>query len=257
MNEESNPLNDVMIASPCNIGWENMEGTDKVRFCGSCQLNVYNTSQMSKKEVVELLAGGSASCLRIYRRADGTMLTEDCPVGLRKIRDAARRVRQIAASFWALVISCSSVFAQSSNKTDSTPLKPGPIQIIDGNFIVAPDKVKGQTGTVESKSKEGAADTSALKNLEKARASALKKNSKDAERFFKAATASLTKSKHDPAFEKLVWLEYADFLTAENRLSEAKAIRSRPEFAGRPEPKFTLGERLERVPTQPLKKPAD
>ncbi len=251
MNEESSLLNDVMIASPCNIGWENMEGTDKVRFCGSCQLNVYNTSQMSKREVVELLADGSASCLRIYRRADGTMLTEDCPVGLKKIRNAARRVGQIAASFWALVFSCSSVFAQSNNKTDSSPVKPAPIEAVDGNFIVAPNKLKGQTGTVPAVA--GAADTSALKSLEKARASVLKKNSKEAERHFKATTASLTKSKHDPAFEKLVWFEYADFLTAENRLSEAKAIRSRPEFVCQPEPKFTLGERLERTPAQPPK----
>lgn len=75
MKQEEFALSKIMIASPCSIGWENMEGDERVRFCKACQLNVYNTSQMSKIEIASLMAKDNASCLRIYRRADGTRLT--------------------------------------------------------------------------------------------------------------------------------------------------------------------------------------
>ncbi len=240
---EIDPLGEVMIASPCSVGWENMAGTDRVRFCSSCRLNVYNTSQMSKKELVQLVDGGTASCLRIYRRADGTILTEDCPVGLRKIRDAASRMGQIAASFWAFVFSCTSVLAQSEGieKANSRAEKSAPISAVDGNFYVPPDKLKGQSTVAPAAT--GAADTSVLKNLEKARASVAKTNNKDAERYFKLATSALAKSKHDSAFAKMVWLEYAGFLTSQSRIAEANDIRNRPDLIIRPESQFFLGEK--------------
>ncbi|MBK9619577.1 MAG: hypothetical protein IPO31_10410 [Candidatus Obscuribacter sp.] len=49
-------LDNVMIAAPCNIGWDNMVGDDRVRLCAGCDKNVYNTSRMTKAEIKELLA---------------------------------------------------------------------------------------------------------------------------------------------------------------------------------------------------------
>ena len=40
----------LTIASPCTASWDDMEGDDKVRFCGECELNVYNLSAMTEGE---------------------------------------------------------------------------------------------------------------------------------------------------------------------------------------------------------------
>ena len=110
----SNPLRNVRIASPCGEDWEAMYGDDRVRFCGKCQLNVYNLSAMTRVEAERLIAGREGRlCARFFRRADGTVLTTDCPVGLaavkRKIARAATAVFSFlfgvgaAASFHGLV----------------------------------------------------------------------------------------------------------------------------------------------------------
>jgi len=85
-------LDDVRVASPCSASWEEMTGTDRVRFCQHCQKSVYNLSAMSRDEAAAFVRQReSRTCIQFYRRADGTMLTDDCPLGLRILRRAARR----------------------------------------------------------------------------------------------------------------------------------------------------------------------
>lgn len=85
-------LDDVRIASPCTASWDAMTGDDTVRFCGACKLNVYNLSNMTAADAAALVSRAEGRlCVRLYKRADGTMLTRDCPVGLRAaIRRASR-----------------------------------------------------------------------------------------------------------------------------------------------------------------------
>jgi hypothetical protein len=88
-----------------------MEGDDRVRFCRECNLNVYNLSGMTRREAESLVAGASVRlCARFYRRADGTMLTKDCPVGLR----ALRRRASLAAG--AVLTATLSLFTVASGK---------------------------------------------------------------------------------------------------------------------------------------------
>jgi hypothetical protein len=92
MLKASSILDDVRVASPCSASWEEMAGTNRVRFCRHCQKSVYNLSAMSLKEAEAFVRQReSRTCIQFYRRADGTMLTDDCPVGLRLLRRAARR----------------------------------------------------------------------------------------------------------------------------------------------------------------------
>ncbi len=79
-------LDQIRIASPCHVDWNLMTGDDRTRFCKSCQLSVHNVEGLTQMEAENLLlqsAGGKTVCLRLRRRADGTILTKDCPVGLR------------------------------------------------------------------------------------------------------------------------------------------------------------------------------
>lgn len=85
-------LDNLRIASPCNEDWEKMTGDDRVRHCAACDKDVYNLSVMARADAERLLRerlGGI--CVRLYKRADGTVITSDCPVGLKK-----KRIRRLA-----------------------------------------------------------------------------------------------------------------------------------------------------------------
>jgi hypothetical protein len=91
MPDFNDPLKNIRIASPCSADWNEMFGNERKRFCGDCKLNVYNLSGMSRKEAEELINGSEGRlCVRFYRRADGSVITQDCPVGWAKIKQRAR-----------------------------------------------------------------------------------------------------------------------------------------------------------------------
>ena len=76
-------LEDVRIATPCHVSWESMTGDERKRFCGACKLDVYDLSGLTRAEAEALVFGraaaGQRTCVRLWRRADGTVLTQDCP----------------------------------------------------------------------------------------------------------------------------------------------------------------------------------
>jgi len=72
----------VSVASPCKERWDGMVGDERVRHCSRCDKNVYNLSGMTAEEVVALVEAREGDiCVRYFKRADGTMITSDCPVG--------------------------------------------------------------------------------------------------------------------------------------------------------------------------------
>ncbi len=84
-------LENIRIASPCSADWDEMAGNDQVRFCGQCEKNVYNLSAMTRAEAEALVTSKDGKmCVRLYQRTDGTVLTQDCPVGVRRLRIRAR-----------------------------------------------------------------------------------------------------------------------------------------------------------------------
>jgi hypothetical protein len=102
MNDQKFSVNSLHVASPCSVGWESMTGDDRARHCHSCRLNVYNISALTGSEVKELVHSHEGRlCIRLYRRPDGTVLTKDCPVGLRKVR---KRLAGLAAAAFASVL---------------------------------------------------------------------------------------------------------------------------------------------------------
>src|SRR3989442_474094 len=104
MSTMTDGLDSVQIASPCSAAWDEMEGTERRRFCRQCHLNVYNLSGMSRAEAEALVRRFEGQlCVRFFRRADGTMLTDDCPVGLRAVRTAGRAARWFVGATAALL----------------------------------------------------------------------------------------------------------------------------------------------------------
>jgi hypothetical protein len=106
------PLEDLRIASPCSASWEEMSGDDRVRHCAHCDKDVYDVAGLTRSEALALLheREGASLCLRMYRRADGTVLTADCPLGERTKRRrrlvlvGAGAVATLATGFAALTM---------------------------------------------------------------------------------------------------------------------------------------------------------
>jgi hypothetical protein len=79
-----------------------MAGDELVRYCPECKLNVYNFSEMSDADIESIISHRDGRlCARFYQRSDGTMLTRNCPVGLRAV---VRRVSGFASAALAAVI---------------------------------------------------------------------------------------------------------------------------------------------------------
>ncbi len=114
-------LDNLRIATPCSASWNDMGQTenDEVRFCGQCSKNVYDISNMSKTEAELLIKRGAAAgalpCMKLYVRLDGTIITDDCPVGLRRIRDFWRKVQSLAAAAAALILVALPATAQNKD----------------------------------------------------------------------------------------------------------------------------------------------
>ncbi len=99
MRRFSSPLRNVKVASPCPADWDRMIGSDRVKFCGQCELHVYNLSAMSTVEAESLIARTEGRlCVRYFRRRDGSIITQDCPMGLRRLRQRAARIKRAVAS---------------------------------------------------------------------------------------------------------------------------------------------------------------
>ena len=99
-----------------------MAGDDRVRFCDLCNLHVYNIAQLTGREAEQLIGRTEGRvCARLYRRTDGTIITKDCPVGLRAIR---RRAAKVAGAVFATIMSlCSIVVGQKPSSKDKSSCK--------------------------------------------------------------------------------------------------------------------------------------
>ncbi len=97
-------LEDVRVASPCPAKWDEMLGNERVRFCTDCEKNVHNLSAMSQAEAEDLMTAKEGDlCVRFFQRADGTIMTSDCPVGAkRKLRKRAALSLAAAGAMAAL-----------------------------------------------------------------------------------------------------------------------------------------------------------
>ncbi len=116
-------LDHLRIASPCPTSWEQMAGDDRVRHCDLCNLHVYNIAELTRKEAKTLIANSEGRvCAQLYRRSDGTVITKDCPVGLRAIR---RHVAKVAGAVFATIMSLfGSIVGQKQSPKDKSSCTP-------------------------------------------------------------------------------------------------------------------------------------
>jgi hypothetical protein len=79
---------------------------------------------MTERQVQALIASsrGKRVCLRFYRRADGTIITQNCPWGFRALK---RRATRFASALFSAVLSISVAKAQSVQQQNPQPTEEG------------------------------------------------------------------------------------------------------------------------------------
>ncbi len=138
-----------------------MTGDERVRHCPECNRNVYNFSAMSGVEIERLLiAAEGRVCGRWYRRADGTVLTQDCPVGFRR---RLKKVSLIAGTALSALLGAAAATAETPGQapgslvTINNPQKDVgeiAIEVVDTSGAVIP---RAQISVVDGKERMVAA----------------------------------------------------------------------------------------------------
>jgi hypothetical protein len=169
-----NRLDYLRVASPCPMNWEQMTGNDRVRFCDQCSLNVYNIAEMSRSDADDLIANIEGRvCVRLFRRVDGTIITKDCPIGLRAIR---RRVAKTTAAVFATVAGiCATVFPQRTSRANLLSTTAGG-NSLSTNFVAISASLSGEINDPNGKGVSGA--TLTLTNLQTNQKRVIKSNKK-------------------------------------------------------------------------------
>lgn len=173
---QPNLLNQAFIETPCESSWDKMTGNDSVRFCGQCRLNVYNVANLTDKEAEAVFAKGREQgrvCARLYRRPDGTIMTDNCPRSLRKIRDASRWLKTKIVAGFALTLSLfAPAQAEESKKNQaknspqkgsakatlgdvSVPQKAEPLPAKMGEVYIPPKSTSATNGAGQANSTPG------------------------------------------------------------------------------------------------------
>jgi hypothetical protein len=118
-------VNTLRIATPCPMSWDQMAGDDRARHCLKCGLDVFSISEMTSMQVAELVRRTDGRfCAKLYRRSDGTVLTKDCPVGVRTRRQRIARMATAALATVLSAFSFSVAQKDSKDKIDAAKLHP-------------------------------------------------------------------------------------------------------------------------------------
>jgi len=79
-------LDTVPAASPCSVRWDEMNGDGDARECPRCGLRVLSLAMLEPVQAEKLLADSPGAGTGLRRRADGTFVVRDCPVGVESVR---------------------------------------------------------------------------------------------------------------------------------------------------------------------------
>ncbi len=139
---KSELLDNLYIGAPCSVSWDSMTGDERARACSQCSRKVYNLSDMTKNEAETFLQeNGVSHCVTFYRRQDGTIMTDNCPVGLRKLRDQCKFAMRVAAASIAFLMTPLAGFAKPVHKGKTVDCKQSnqsPMPMVDGKPAMLP-----------------------------------------------------------------------------------------------------------------------
>ncbi len=192
-------LEHARIASPCPANWDEMSGDDRVRFCDLCNLHVYNIARLTQKEADSLITNTEGRlCARLFRRSDGTIITSDCPVGLRAIR---RRLAKIAGAVCAAALSICST-ALPRGRSGIATLQPRPSERSNTGLFMSPIISAAVSGTITDPNGDPIKDAVVtLINLQTSQKQTARSDRKGRYRFHVSEFGSYQIKVHTPYFQ--------------------------------------------------------
>jgi hypothetical protein len=124
------PLSELRVVNPCQVDWEGMSGTDRVRHCSQCNKDVFNVSSITRAEAAELIQQAEGKvCVRYDQRRDGTVLTRDSSLKDRvSLKTRLALVAVAAALGITMSTGCTSTTGDVAPAPSTTPsAKRGPV----------------------------------------------------------------------------------------------------------------------------------
>lgn len=107
-------IDTVAVKSPCSEDWNEMQGTDKIRFCSHCAKDVNNLSEMTRKQATRLVrASNGKLCIRYIQHP-----TTKRPMFAEQLLQITRRRPGIAAGVMsASIVLSSQAYAQGDTRS--------------------------------------------------------------------------------------------------------------------------------------------
>lgn len=114
------------VATPCDMAWEDMQGDDRVRHCWKCDLDVFNVASLTTAQALGLIEERTGRvCVRLLKRADGTVVTRDCA----DVLQATRRHGGVGAFACVAALVISPQLLGGVCGQGPTPPKPGVVEM--------------------------------------------------------------------------------------------------------------------------------
>lgn len=113
-------LDSIEVKTPCRQSWNEMRGSDQIRFCDHCAKEVHNLSQMTRKQARRIVAQSNGGiCVQYIRRPDGRIQT------IKNTFHQITRQTGIAAGILGTSLSVSTLaYAQTPAEVDQTDNPP-------------------------------------------------------------------------------------------------------------------------------------
>jgi ankyrin repeat protein len=133
-------LDSIKVASPCSQDWDEMSGSETVRFCEHCAFEVNNLSALKRKEAMRLVRQSDGRiCVRYVRNPE-----TGAPVFAEKLHQITRRAGVAAGVLGASLTLSTLAYAQGELVS---PLPKTPVETSDKNQPDK-DKTKSPTGKI-------------------------------------------------------------------------------------------------------------
>jgi hypothetical protein len=153
-------IDSVEVKEPCSESWEQMSGTQRVRFCSHCSKDVTNLSEMTRKEASKFVrASGSDICIRYIAE-----LSTKRPMFAERFFQITRRAPRVAAGVMSASLTLSTAaYGQAIQERQATEIAAASAALnSEGSEEPEPDEHVFLNGTLRNANGETAGGVEVL-----------------------------------------------------------------------------------------------
>lgn len=144
-----NLIDSIEIKSPCSEDWDKMTGSEKMRFCGHCNLSVNNISALTRKQALRLVSQSDGRiCVRYVKNP-----VDNKPVFADRLYQITRRAGLAAGVLGATLAVSTLTYAQGSpvafrQKTETTQTETADKNKTEGGTATVSGTISDPNGAV-------------------------------------------------------------------------------------------------------------